>query len=149
MPASLDRRLIAGMRLFDAGEYHDSHEVWEEMWFEEVGETKDLLKALIQIAVALHHRQNGNLRGAELLFSRAGREVLPRVRSYLLGLDARDLELRALRLLQELQNLASVEHPRFDPNLVPRFESRRRDAAREARAAGERLPPEDDAAADR
>ncbi|MEJ7617718.1 MAG: DUF309 domain-containing protein [Pyrinomonadaceae bacterium] len=47
---------LAGIDLFNAGEFHAAHDAWEERWLGEVGPTEKLfLQAMIQSAVAFHH----------------------------------------------------------------------------------------------
>jgi len=60
-----------GCSHFDAGEYFEAHEVWEELWNEAHGPRHAFLQGLIQIAVALHHAGNGNFKGPHKLFARA------------------------------------------------------------------------------
>jgi hypothetical protein len=63
-----DPRYIKGLELFNAREFFDAHETWEELWHATQGEPRDFLQGLIQAATALHHFQNGNLKGARLLY---------------------------------------------------------------------------------
>ena len=56
---------------FDAGEYFEAHEVWEDLWNEAEGARHALLQGLIQVAVALHHAEKGNFRGTHKLFASA------------------------------------------------------------------------------
>lgn len=56
---------------FDAGEYFDAHEVWEELWNEASGPRHAYLQGLIQVAVALHHATNENWRGTRSLLGSA------------------------------------------------------------------------------
>ena len=60
-----------GIRLFNAREFYDAHEVWEDVWREAAGLEKKFLQGLIQAAVALHHRSTGNVVGACSLVERA------------------------------------------------------------------------------
>jgi predicted metal-dependent hydrolase len=60
-----------GIRLFNAREFYDAHEVWEDVWRESHGIEKKFLQGLIQAAVALHHRSTGNVVGACSLVERA------------------------------------------------------------------------------
>lgn len=59
----LSEPVLAGIRLFNAGEYFEAHDAWEEHWG--LGEPRErkLLLGLIKAAVALHHLRNGNVRG--------------------------------------------------------------------------------------
>ena len=60
-----------GIRLFNAREFYDAHEVWEDVWRESHGLEKKFLQGLIQAAVALHHQSTGNVVGACSLVERA------------------------------------------------------------------------------
>jgi predicted metal-dependent hydrolase len=64
-----------GIRLFNAREFYDAHEVWEDVWRESHGMEKKFLQGLIQAAVALHHRSTGNVVGACSLAERARRNL--------------------------------------------------------------------------
>ena len=50
-----------GIRHFNAREFYDAHEVWEDVWRESQGMEKRFLQGLIQAAVALHHHSTGNV----------------------------------------------------------------------------------------
>lgn len=43
-----------GRRLFNAGRFFEAHEVWEEAWLREEGDTRQLLQGLIQVAAGYH-----------------------------------------------------------------------------------------------
>lgn len=64
-----------GLTLFNAGEYFDAHEVWEDVWRAAPIEEKKFLQGLIQVAVALHHHRRGNIHGARSLLARAQRNL--------------------------------------------------------------------------
>src|SRR5260221_7858752 len=64
-----------GIRLFNAREFYDAHEVWEDVWRESHGIEKKFLQGLIQAAVALHHQSTGNVVGACSLVGRARRNL--------------------------------------------------------------------------
>ncbi len=64
-----------GIRLFNAREFYDAHEVWEDVWRESAGLEKKFLQGLIQAAVAFHHHSTGNVAGACSLMERARRNL--------------------------------------------------------------------------
>jgi hypothetical protein len=64
-----------GIRLFNAREFYDAHEVWEDVWRESHGVEKKFLQGLIQAAVAFHHHSTGNVVGACSLMERARRNL--------------------------------------------------------------------------
>ncbi len=63
---------IAGIDLYNAGEFHAAHDVWEERWMGEVGQQEKLfLQAMIQSAVAFHHLEIGRPGAARQMYTRA------------------------------------------------------------------------------
>lgn len=81
-----DPRYPAGVALFNAGDYFEAHEVWEELWHVTRGAPRDFVQGLIQVTSALHHFRNGNLRGARILHD-SGVELLSSYGPSYLGLD--------------------------------------------------------------
>jgi predicted metal-dependent hydrolase len=55
-----EERLARGRDLFNAGDYFEAHEAWEDAWREETGTVRRTLHGLIQVAAGLHKatRQN-------------------------------------------------------------------------------------------
>ena len=85
---------IAGIDLYNAGEFHAAHDVWEERWMGEVGQQEKLfLQAMIQSAVAFHHLEIGRPGAARQMYTRAKEKFLL---------------------------LADLAHPTFLPNIVCR-----------------------------
>jgi len=78
-PTDINARVAEGIRLFNAGDYFEAHEAWEDAWHASAGRTKATLQVLIQLAVALEHEKRGNRVGAGRMLERAGRrlEALP------------------------------------------------------------------------
>jgi predicted metal-dependent hydrolase len=86
MDTAYDPRYLAGIVLFNRGDFFEAHEVWESLWMETHGPEKKFFQALIQAAVALCHFCNGNVRGAAKLY-RSSRDYMQRYGSPFLGLD--------------------------------------------------------------
>ena len=63
-----DPRYLAGIVLFNRGDFFEAHEVWESLWMETFGPEKPFIQGLIQAAVGLCHFCNGNVRGAAKLY---------------------------------------------------------------------------------
>lgn len=57
-----------GIEHFNACDFFEAHEAWEELWTDYHGPSRKFYQGLIQAAVALHHFGNGNIRGAKKLF---------------------------------------------------------------------------------
>jgi predicted metal-dependent hydrolase len=81
-----DPRYLAGIVLFNRGDFFEAHEVWEDLWMDTAGGDKRFYQALIQAAVGLLHFCNGNLAGARKLY-RSSRDYMSRYGSPHLGLD--------------------------------------------------------------
>jgi predicted metal-dependent hydrolase len=62
---------LRGIELFNSGQFFDCHEVLEDIWRVATGEEREILHALIQAAVALHHLERGNLTGAHSVLARS------------------------------------------------------------------------------
>src|SRR5271167_1325689 len=58
-----------GLEHFNAREFFEAHEVWEEVWLVEGEPEKTFLQGIIQIAAAFHHYRRGNTDGAETLLA--------------------------------------------------------------------------------
>ncbi|MGI0149457.1 MAG: DUF309 domain-containing protein [Thermoplasmata archaeon] len=75
------------VRLFNEEYFFEAHEVLEDVWHVERGESRLFLQGLIQVCAAYHHFQNGNLVGAITLLER-GVDKLRRYPPRYLGFDA-------------------------------------------------------------
>jgi uncharacterized protein len=64
-----DEKFERGLRHFNAREFFEAHEVWEEVWLVEAEPEKTFLQGIIQIAAAFHHYRRGNTEGAETLLA--------------------------------------------------------------------------------
>jgi predicted metal-dependent hydrolase len=81
-----DPRYLAGIVLFNRGDYFEAHEAWEALWMDTAGPDKPFYQGLIQAAVGLCHFCNGNVRGAVKLYH-SSRAYMERFASPHLGLD--------------------------------------------------------------
>ena len=84
--AQYDARYLAGIVLFNRGDFFEAHEVWESLWMETFGPEKKFFQGLIQAAVGLCHFCNGNGRGAIKLY-KSSREYMHRYDMRFMGLD--------------------------------------------------------------
>jgi hypothetical protein len=53
-----------GINFFNAGQYFEAHEAWEDRWRRTSGPLRLFCQGLVQAAVALHHLSQGNRNGA-------------------------------------------------------------------------------------
>jgi len=113
---------IAGIDLYNAGEFHAAHDVWEERWMGEVGQQEKLfLQAMIQSAVAFHHLQIGRPGAARQMylaakdkFGRLGCRVF-------MSLDLEDYQAqldRALAWLLSVPDPREIEQPEIHPPVI-------------------------------
>ena len=81
-----DPLYLQGIEHFNVCDFFEAHEVWEELWTDYHGESRKFYQGLIQVAVALHHYGNGNIRGAKKLFLSSTAYLTP-YRPRHMGLD--------------------------------------------------------------
>jgi hypothetical protein len=91
-----DPRYLAGILLFNGGDFFEAHEVWEDLWADSGPPERRFYQGLIQAAVGLQHFGNGNLRGAAKLY-RSSRDYMAPYAPHYLGLDVEDLWRRMER----------------------------------------------------
>jgi uncharacterized protein len=110
--------LTEGIRLFNAGEYYECHEVLEDIWRDERDPIRYLYQGVLQIGVGLHHLRNGNFRGASLLLH-DGIEKTRRFTPVCMGVDTAGLCNEAQRCLDRVQALGRDRLHEFDWSLAP------------------------------
>src|SRR5262245_1017789 len=88
-PPEYPQRYLAGIVLFNAGDFFEAHEAWEDMWVEAAGLERKFYQGLIQAAVGLCHFCNGNTGGAVKLY-RTAHAYMEQCGSPFLGLDVAD-----------------------------------------------------------
>lgn len=114
-----DPLYLQGIAWFNACEFFEAHEVWEELWKNYSGELRLFYKGLIQAAVALHHFGNGNIRGARKVY-RSSRGYLNEYRPTCVGLDLEKFLAEFDACFAEVA--ASQEeypHIEINPELIP------------------------------
>ena len=110
---------IAGIDLYNAGEFHAAHDVWEERWMGEVGPQEKLfLQAMIQSAVAFHHLDIGRPGAARQMYLRAKEKFARLGCNVFMSLD---LEEYQAQLDHALSWLLTVPDPRelAMPEIIP------------------------------
>jgi len=110
---------IAGIDLYNAGEYHAAHDAWEERWMGPVGpEEKLFLQAMIQSAVAFHHLQIGRPGAARRMYLMAKEKFARLNHPVFMSLDLQDYQAqldRALSWLLSVPDPREIEQPKIDP----------------------------------
>jgi predicted metal-dependent hydrolase len=110
------RALLAGVERFNAGQFFEAHEAWEEAWLVEEAALKTFLQALIQLAAAYHKGLvMRSPRGMASLFGQAREkfEDLLTLGPRLGGLDLRTLHDAAKRGEAQAAAWAGGERPAF------------------------------------
>lgn len=120
MEPDFDAQLREGVELFNEGRFFECHEVWEKLWMETGGARADLLKGLLQGAIALHHFRRGNLVGARKLYE-GQKRILGPFRPASEGLDLARFDREMDAAFAELARARPDERPTLDPAKVPRL----------------------------
>jgi hypothetical protein len=107
--------LRAGMAVFNAGDFHDAHDAWEDRWLDLESGTDDerLLHGLIQFTAAVHHGDGRNWTGCVGLAESAD-EYLSGLPDEYRGVDV----ARVRRILGELARDPEVLYRRGAPRLT-------------------------------
>ena len=108
--AAYPQEYLAGIDLYNAGEFHAAHDAWEERWRDDCGPREKLfLQALIQSAVVFHHIEIGR-RGAARRMYRMALEKFARLGAErFMSLDVGDYLAGLARALAWLE---AAEDPR-------------------------------------
>jgi len=113
---------IAGIDLYNAGEFHAAHDVWEERWMGEVGPQERLfLQAMIQSAVAFHHLDIGRPGASRQMYQRAKEKFSRLGKNVFMSLDLDEYQLQLDNALSWLLSAADpreltipeIKHPKI------------------------------------
>jgi hypothetical protein len=114
-----DPLYLKGIAYFNECEFFEAHEVWEDLWSDCQGEPRRFYQGLIQMAVALHHFGNENIRGARKLYH-SSRKYLERYGAFYEGLNLEALLAQFERCFAEvLSSDEAFPDVRIDPDLIP------------------------------
>jgi uncharacterized protein len=91
-----------GIEQFNRGQFYACHDTLEALWIEAAEPEKTFYQGILQIAVALYHLGNRNLRGAMILLGE-GSNRLRRYPSIFAGVDVDNLLEQSATLLNFLQ----------------------------------------------
>jgi len=113
---------LAGIDLYNAGEFHAAHDAWEERWMGPVDpEEKLFLQAMIQSAVAFHHLQIGRPGAARRMYVAAKEKFAKLGVDIFMSLDLIDYQEqldRALSWLLSVPDPREIEQPEFQPPVI-------------------------------
>jgi predicted metal-dependent hydrolase len=114
--SSQDARYLQGIKHFNAREFYDAHEVWEDLWHTLQGTEADFVQGLIQFATALHHFEAQNLKGARILYQ-GGVELLAPLGETYWGLPVKKLLDDMHACIKEVLPYAQKDLPgRYHPD---------------------------------
>src|SRR5207249_704088 len=107
-----EERLIyeQGIAFFNAGQFFEAHEVWEDAWNGTSGRRSEFYRGLIQMAVALEHYRRLNGLGVRKVFASAC-ELWAGLPHVYMGLDLPAFQQRMRECLSEV--LAAADGARI------------------------------------
>ena len=106
-----------GVEQFNRQEFYTCHDTLEAIWMEAMEPQRTFYQGILQIAVALYHLGNDNLRGATILLG----EGLTRLRRYqptYAEVDVTALVTQSAELLTKLQQTQLVGGEAIAPNFL-------------------------------
>jgi predicted metal-dependent hydrolase len=113
---------LAGIDLYNDGEFHAAHDAWEERWRDDAGPSEKLfLQALIQSAVAFHHLEIGRRGAARRMYMMAKEKFARLGRERFMSLDLTDYQAQldsALSWLTSVADPREIEQPQFKPPVI-------------------------------
>jgi uncharacterized protein len=94
MKPDFEPPFVKGIDHFNALEFWESHEAWEELWLAAESDLDQFLQGLIQVAAAYHHLKRGTFRGGVRLFD-SGLARLSKFPAEMCGIDRGEVERAA------------------------------------------------------
>lgn len=113
-----------GIELFNAHEFFEAHEVWEDVWNMAYGIKHDYYQGMIQCAVALEHYRRSNPRGVLSLY-KSYNAKFAKCPAVFMGLDIGRFLAgmhAALRPVLEANPIPERGQIALDASRVPRIE---------------------------
>jgi predicted metal-dependent hydrolase len=101
-----------GVEQFNQGQFYDCHDTLEAIWMEATEPQKTFYQGILQIAVAIYHLSNQNLRGATILLGE-GINRLRRYRPSYATVNVEQLLDQSVALLLLLQQAPPEQAPQF------------------------------------
>ena len=101
-----------GVAQFNSGQFYECHDTLEALWIEALEPEKSFYQGILQIAVALYHLGNENVRGAMILMGE-GTNRLRRYPSDFGNIDVDDLLSTSVDFLKALQTTPPQEAVNF------------------------------------
>lgn len=111
-----------GLALYNAGHYYKCHDALEAAWVADRRPCRQLYQGLLQLAVSLHHIEQGNYNGADKMFRRAINKF-QRLPDRCQGFDVAALLQASRELRQTLLALGPGRLADFPRQLYPSLHS--------------------------
>jgi len=108
MSETMPQEFWQGVEQFNSGQFYACHDTLEALWIEATEPEKTFYQGILQIAVALYHLRNGNLRGAAILLGEGSNRLRRYPDSYG-GIDVDELLSQSAELLTVLQQISVNE----------------------------------------
>ena len=109
---------LEGIRLFNAGDYFECHEMLEDIWHPAQGQQRLHYQALIQAAIALEHFRKENWNGAMGLYEKAC-EKWAQLPSEYMGVDLKGLKGKLDVFFGQVRKAGPGGMKTVDMGLVP------------------------------
>src|SRR5947207_16016588 len=120
--AAYPSEYLAGIDLYNAGEFHAAHDAWEERWMGPVSPDEKLfLQAMIQSAVAFHHLQIGRPGAARRMYLMAKEKFARLGQRVFMSLDLEEYQAQldaALSWLLAVPDPREIEQPQIQPPVI-------------------------------
>ena len=111
---------LEGLRLFNAGEYFECHEMLEDLWHPAEGQERLHYQGLIQAAIAVEHFRKGNWTGAVGLYDKAC-EKWSQLPAQYMGVDLKGFREKLDIFFGQIQKAGPVGMRGVDIGLVPKI----------------------------
>ncbi len=108
---------LEAVALFNTGEYHRQHDLFEELWRQTRGPVRDLYQGTLQVGIGYYQITRGNYRGALKMLRRSIRWLahLPDVCQ---GIDVQQLREDSSKVRTELERMRPEDIGQFDQTLL-------------------------------
>jgi len=112
----MDDRFDRGWERFNAQDFFEAHEIWEDLWHEYRESDRTFLQGLIQLAAGLYHLDSGNQKGARSQLAK-GAAKLQAYRPSHRGVDLNALLNDVAVCMEALDR--NQNQPALPPSLFP------------------------------
>ena len=103
--------------LFNTGEYHAQHDLFEELWRQTQKPVRDLYQGTLQVGIAYYQITRGNHRGALKMLRRSARWLAP-LPDVCQGIDVKQLCEDSFKVRAALENIKLEDIANFDRSLL-------------------------------